>query len=81
MTFRELDSVVLTEDVAASGLCTGDLGAVVHVYDAENFEVEFVRCDGTTQALLTLTAASLRPAGATDVLAVRTGDDSVAREF
>lgn len=43
MKYRELESVVLTKDVADAGLRAGDLGAVVHVYGQDALEVELVR--------------------------------------
>lgn len=70
-TFRELDTVVLAHDLPAAGLRAGDLGAIVHVHAADRFEVEFVTAAGRTQALLTLTAADLRPVAEDDLLAVR----------
>lgn len=70
--FKELDTVVLLRDVSEAGLRKGDLGAVVHVYGAEAVEVEFVTASGRTQALLMLPVGEVRPAGESDVLAVRT---------
>jgi len=59
---KELDTVVLTHDVAEYGLVQGDVGAVVHCYaDGHTYEVEFVSADGRTVALLTLTDADIRP--------------------
>jgi hypothetical protein len=59
--FHELDTVVLTRDLDEHGLKRGDMGAVVHCYpDGTAFEVEFVRADGTTVALLTLGLADIR---------------------
>ncbi len=61
--FRELDTVVLTHDVPDAGLCTGDLGGVVHLHSDDVVEVEFVTAAGRTQALLTLrTPRSTSPA-------------------
>jgi hypothetical protein len=52
---QELDVVTLTHDIQEHGLKTGDRGAVVHRYpNGQTFEVEFVRLDGKTTALLTL---------------------------
>jgi hypothetical protein len=69
---NELDTVVLTRDVAEHGLKEGDVGAVVHRYaDGEAFEVEFVTAEGRTVALLTLTAQEIRPLGGRDILHVR----------
>jgi len=54
MSIHELDTVVLERDVPEHGLRLGDLGALVHVHDDENIEVEFVRLSGQTQALVQL---------------------------
>ena len=70
-TFRELDTVVLNRDLPEHGLQRGDLGAIVLVQGSDAFEVEFVRAAGGTQALVTLTAADLRPVGDEDLIAVR----------
>lgn len=70
-TFRELDTVVLSHDLAESGLRAGDLGAIVHVHAQDAFEVEFVTASGRTQALLTLSPADIRPVSDNDLLAVR----------
>ena len=72
MSIRELDSVVLERDLPEHGLRKGDLGAVVHVYSSDAFEVEFVRLSGGTQALLQLTRADIRPVADNDLPAVRT---------
>ena len=59
--FKELDTVVLTHDVAAHGLERGDIGVVAHRYDdGVAFEVEFVTASGATIALLTLTGDDIR---------------------
>ena len=72
MTYREHDTVVLTEDLPAAGLRKGDVGTVVHVHDAATFEVEFTSANGDTLALLPLRAGQLRATAPTDVIAVRT---------
>ena len=71
MTFRELDTVVLTRDRSEAGLKAGDLGAVVHVHGPRDVEVEFVTASGRTQALLTLRADELRAVDDNDLLSVR----------
>lgn len=71
MSFQELDTVVLGRDLPEHGLRVGDLGAIVQAYDPDCYEVEFVTASGRTQALVTLTAADLRPAGDGDLIAVR----------
>jgi hypothetical protein len=62
MTIRELDSVILERGLPEHGLAKGDLGAVVHVYAPDTFEVEFVRISGSTRALVQLRVADIRPA-------------------
>ena len=53
--FNELETVVLTRDIAEHGLKNGDIGAAVHSYqDGTAFEVEFVTGGGGTIAVLTL---------------------------
>ena len=74
MTFNELESVVLLKDVPDAGLRAGDLGAVVHVYEPNSLEVEFVRTQGRTQALLTLAATDVRGIRGTDMTCVRPTD-------
>jgi hypothetical protein len=53
MTLQPLDVVVLTRDIPAHGLRSGDLGAAVAVYSPEAIGVEFVAASGPTQALVT----------------------------
>ena len=70
--FRELDTVVLTRDLDEHGLKRGDVGAVVHGYpDGTAFEVEFVRADGNTVALLTLDKADIRLMAPAEILHAR----------
>jgi hypothetical protein len=71
MRFHEFDTVVLKVDMPSHGLKIGDVGAVVQVYSEDAVEVEFVTASGSTQALVTLTTASIRPVGSKDILAVR----------
>jgi hypothetical protein len=69
---RELDTVVLTHDIPEHGLKKGDVGAVVHRYaDGAAWEVEFVAAEGTTVAVLTLSAADIRLMGNREILHVR----------
>lgn len=69
--FRELDTVVMVRDRPDVGLRAGDLGALVHLYAPDAFEVEFVTASGRTQAVVSLTAADVRPVQDDDLLAVR----------
>jgi hypothetical protein len=69
---KELDLVVLTRAVPEHGLETGDLGTVVHVYpDGITAEIEFVRADGQTVAVVTLDTASLRAFEGSEILHAR----------
>lgn len=72
MSFTILDTVVLDRDLPEHGLCKGDLGAIVEVYGPNDFEVEFVRASGRTQALLTLNRRDVRGVSEEDLVAVRT---------
>lgn len=69
---KELDLVVLTHDIENHALKAGDVGAVVHCYDDNlGYEVEFVTAEGKTIAVLTLTAADIRPISHAEILHVR----------
>ena len=69
---QELDMVVLKRGVGAHGLAAGDVGAVVHRYaDGDTFEVEFVRAEGETVAVLTLSARDIRPMHGSEILSAR----------
>lgn len=72
MTYRVLDTIVLARDVPEHGLRTGDLGAVVEVYERDGLEVELVTASGRTVALLTLSARDVRPVADDDLVSVRT---------
>ena len=50
------DTIVLTHDIIVHNLEQGDVGAVVHYYPEDGFEVEFVNGEGTTAPVLTLSA-------------------------
>ena len=59
---KEPDLVILTRDIEEFGLGEGDVGTVVHAYlNGEAHEVEFMSAEGTTIAVLTLTASDIRP--------------------
>jgi hypothetical protein len=69
---KELDTVVLAQDVVEHGLKQGDIGAVVHVYrDNAAYEVEFVSGEGQTVAVLTLLPTNIRPIRKQEILHVR----------
>ena len=71
MTYRILDTIVLDRDLANHGLCKGDLGAVVEVYEPDGLEVEFVTASGRTAALVTLNVRDVRPVADDDLVSVR----------
>jgi hypothetical protein len=69
---RELDVVVLVRDIKERGLKQDDVGAVVHCYkDGKIFEVEFVKGEGDTVAVLTLAREDIRPIAREEILHVR----------
>ena len=70
--FKDLETVILTRNIKKHGLRTGDMGAVVNVYDnGKAAEVEFVTSTGRTVALITLTQSDVRDIKQNDVLHVR----------
>jgi hypothetical protein len=71
MRFEKLQAVVLIRDMPEHGLQGGDLGAVVHVYEPDGIEVEFVSACGTTEALVTLKDMDVRAVTDGDLVAVR----------
>jgi hypothetical protein len=59
---QEHERIVLTSDPGENGLAAGDVGTVVYIHrGGEAYEVEFISLQGETVAVLTLTAAQVRP--------------------
>jgi len=57
---KEHDVVALTEDLPVDGLHKGDVGAVVHCYQAaETYEVEFIDERGRTKRIASIPASQL----------------------
>jgi len=57
---KEHDVVALTEDVPSEGLRKGDVGAVVHCYQAGDiYEVEFIDERGHTKRIASIPASRL----------------------
>ena len=57
---KEHDVVALTEDVPNEGLRKGDVGAVVHCYQAGDiYEVEFIDERGRTKRIASIQASRL----------------------
>lgn len=68
----EHDRVVLTSDIPAESLKSGDVGAVVHSYaDGKAYEVEFVSLEGRTLAVVTVEASQLRSTTANEITHAR----------
>ena len=58
---EELDRVALTCNLPEHGLIAGDIGAVVGVHQGgKGYTLEFMALDGTTIAIVTLDAESVR---------------------
>ena len=70
MMFEDLDTVVLDVDIPEHSLPKRSVGAVVHVYAKDTFEVEFVTASGRTAALVTLNSSQLRKPTDDDLLCV-----------
>lgn len=69
---KEHDCIVLTQDLPAEGLQTGDIGTVVHIHQAgAGYEVEFMTLAGETIAVATLLPNQIRPIAKRDVAHVR----------
>jgi ATP-dependent exoDNAse (exonuclease V) alpha subunit len=71
MKLREFKPVALLHDIPEKGLLNGDMGAIVHVYEPDGLEVEFVRPSGKTQAVVTLSVEDIRALDDSDLIAVR----------
>ena len=72
MSIKELDTVVLAQDIVEHGLERGDIGVVVHIYkNGVAYEVEFMTGEGGTIAVLTLDAQDVRPICKQEILHAR----------
>jgi hypothetical protein len=70
---KELDSVVLNDDLPKHGLERGDIGTVVLIHgDGKGYEVEFVSLDGKTMAVISLSPSQVRPIGRGEIAHART---------
>ena len=76
MRFKLLETVVLNRDFPDRRLKKGDLGAIVHIYEPDGLEVEFVSAAGMTEALLTLKESEVRAVSDDDLITVRQLDRS-----
>lgn len=71
MTHKTLELVVLRRDLPEYGLCKGDVGSIVEIYEPDGLEVEFVAASGETCAVLTVRVKDVRKVSKSDMLAVR----------
>ena len=71
MRYKVLDTVVLARDLPEHALRSGDLGAIVLVYEPDGLDIEFVTASGKTQALVTLKIGDVRPVQDSDLISVR----------
>ena len=68
---KDLDTVVLTEDLPEHGLKQGDLGTVVLIHAAGGYEVEFMTLDGQTLTVVSLFPRQVRPVGRREIAQAR----------
>jgi hypothetical protein len=68
---KELETIVLTEDLPEHGLVRGDLGTIVLVHTAGGYEVEFMTLDGETIAVVSLHSHQVRPVGRREIAQAR----------
>ena len=68
---RELETIVLTEDLPEHGLKQGDLGTVVLIHAAGGYEVEFMTLDGQTLTVVSLLPQQVRPVGRREIAQAR----------
>lgn len=75
---RELDSVMLTTDLAGYGLERGDIGTVVLIHrGGKGYEVEFVALGGETVAVTSVLASQVRPVDRREIAHARAGSWSL----
>jgi hypothetical protein len=72
--FEELELVVLTHDIASSGLLAGDVGTIFGSYGNGGYEVEFATADGHSLGVETLGEKDIRPRAGREILHVRSVD-------
>lgn len=71
MKYKLLDNIVLTRGQRKHGLRSGDLGAVLEVYEPDRLEVEFVSASRKTQALVTLNVNDVTRMKNSDLINIR----------
>ncbi|HSK71401.1 MAG TPA: DUF4926 domain-containing protein [Pyrinomonadaceae bacterium] len=69
---KELDQVVLKEDLPEYYLQAGDIGTIVLIHqNGKGYEVEFVALDGETLAVVSVFADQVRPIRKREIARVR----------
>ncbi len=68
---RDLETIVLTEDLPVHGLKRGDLGTVVLIHAAGGYEVEFMTLNGQTLTVVSLLPRQVRPVGRREIAQAR----------
>lgn len=68
---RDLETIVLTEDLPEEGLKQGDLGTVVLIHPTGGYEVEFMTLDGHTLTVVSLLPRQVRPVGKREIAQAR----------
>jgi hypothetical protein len=69
---KELDQIVLKENLPEIGLQAGDIGTVVLIHqNGKGYEVEFVALDGETIAIVSLFANQVRSFKRREIAVVR----------
>ncbi len=71
MKIEIFDTVVLQKNIPEYGIKSGDIGAVIEMYEPDGVEVEFVTGSGKTIAVVTLFVGDVRLLSENDILAVR----------
>jgi ATP-dependent exoDNAse (exonuclease V) alpha subunit len=70
--YKELDTIVFANNIDTKGLKKGDVGTIVHIYEGNKaFEVEVVKADGNTVAVLTVKPDEIREMNSNEILSVR----------
>ena len=73
---KELDTVVLTDDLTEYGLKRGDVGTVVLLHGDAGYEVEFISLRGETLAVVSLAPHQVRTLGEREIAQARAVETS-----
>ncbi len=78
MKVQPFTRVIMTRDIHDEGLCSGDVGTVVEIYNDSagnviGYELEMFAASGETLAVVSVPASAVRQATSADRLAARVG--------